>query len=286
MEWGGSCFCSNSAKPGDKCGTLTFCLRDCLWIQNGDSVASAGLVAAAMLTDKDEKADQADEEGGTKAAAAPVAVGNVLRVIAAAKVRASSALDSEQVGMLLEDERILVLEVVTLSLTVEIQHESEEEDNVDESDSSGEGLDEEFDVDRPEKARTTSVVRRHRVRFHRGWASVRASDGDLLLVADDGSAGSAMPEPEPEVTFLGLGGFVGEAASEAVKMLSQSEATKRLTAERQAAAERAQAAGLDAELSSVAAEIAGLSSAADGQTAGGGVGGEDRVSSQANCRSL
>lgn len=154
---------------------------------NGNFVASAGLVAAAVLT---ENADaQADADAGTVPAApaaaggeAPVAVGNVLRVLAAAKVRTSSALDSEQVGMLLVDERILVLEVATLSLTVEIKHESEEDEDEDVSDSSGEGVNDEFDVDRPAAAaagvRNTRVVRRHRVRFHRGWASVRASDGE------------------------------------------------------------------------------------------------------------
>ena len=86
-----------------------------------------------------------------------------------------------------------------------------------------------------------------------------------------------MPEPEPEVTFLGigailhlkrwilhlkrwilhlkrwmLGGFVSDAASEAVKMLNQSDQAdeaKRLMVERQAAAERAYAAVGNAGLS-------------------------------------
>ena len=70
------------------------------------------------------------------ATSAPVAVGNVLRVIAPAKVRTSSELDSGQVGMLLVNERILVLEVVTLSVAVEVQHASEKEED-EMSDSSG-----------------------------------------------------------------------------------------------------------------------------------------------------
>jgi hypothetical protein len=59
-----------------------------------------------------------------------VKAGSVLRVVDAAKVRAGPALDSEQVGMLLAGERLVALEVVTLSWnsTVEFHPESSGED--------------------------------------------------------------------------------------------------------------------------------------------------------------
>lgn len=110
---------------------------------NGALVSSPVLVSASLFADSqpvaalpDGKAGE-DANGakstGTCSPSSPVQVGGVLRVMQAAKVRAHPALDSEQVGMLLTDERILVLEVVTLSSTVEFhadqtdEHESEDE---------------------------------------------------------------------------------------------------------------------------------------------------------------
>jgi hypothetical protein len=110
----------------------------------------------------------------------------------------------------------------------------------------------EFDVDRPGTAstvpRTTTMVRRCRVRFHRGWASVRASDGDLLLVVD-GPGGLPEPEPEPE-SFWGTLGLVSEA----------SEATK-MQAVRQAATERA-----SVEQNSVTPEMAAIASSCSAES--------------------
>jgi len=94
------------------------------------------------------------------------------------------------------------------------------------------------------------------------------------------------PEPEleqqPELSMLSLAGsYVTGAASEAVKMLSQSERERRLELEQAAAAEREQASSMDAELSGVHAEIAaqvavsggtGDSDATSGATGGGGGG--------------
>ena len=92
---------------------------------NGNPLASAALVAVSLL---DEGED----------ASTPVKAGMVLRVVDAAKVRASPALDSEQVGMLLVGERILVLEVVTLSSTVEFRPESSGEDEYEKEPTDGE----------------------------------------------------------------------------------------------------------------------------------------------------
>ena len=214
---------------------------------NGNSVASAALVATSSL-------DRGED------ASTPVKAGSVLRVVDAAKVRAGPALDSEQVGMLLAGERLVALEVVTLSWnsTVEFQPESSGEDEHEKGPMGSEDEDEDeagdtralgdngehrtcqcsaqtpvgrarcnplvdfayFHAGKASTARSAAVVHtRHRVRFHRGWASIRASDGDLLLAPDV----HLEPEPEPEPSTMSLTGLVTGAASEAIKMLSQSE---------------------------------------------------------------
>lgn len=200
---------------------------------NGSSVASSALVAATLLaggqsattTDRGEDDTRVDS-GSVSPSSSPVEAGSVLRVVEAAKVRAHPALDSEQVGMLLVDERVLVLEVVTLSSTVDFYPElSGNQQDTDEDESSQHiddgDKDDEGDADEDRNASTAQpavVHTRHRVRFHRGWASVRASDGDLLLVSDV----HPEPEPEPEPSALSLTGLTG-AASEAIKILSQSD---------------------------------------------------------------
>lgn len=197
---------------------------------NGNSLASSALVPAtldraqpattvATVRGEDDTRESLDSVSPSSSL---VAVGSVLRVVEAAKVRAHPSLDSEQVGMLLVEERILVLEVVTLSSTVNFYPElSDNQQDTDDDDSQRIGDEDGSDEDHSASTSRSAVVHtRHRVRFHRGWASLRASDGDVLLVPNV----HLEPEPEPEPSALSLTGLVTGAATEAIKILSQSEA--------------------------------------------------------------
>eukprot|EP01043_Picozoa_sp_COSAG02_P045117 COSAG02_NODE_4095_length_5788_cov_3.722271_3_plen_381_part_00 len=200
---------------------------------NGNSVASSALVAATL--DRGQPAttvgairhedDTREGSGPVSPSSSVVAVGSVLRVVEAAKVRAHPALDSEQVGMLLVGERILVLEVVTLSSTVDFYPElSDDQQDTDEETSQRADHEDGNGQHRSVSTSQSAVVHtRHRVRFHRGWASLRASDGDVLLVPDVHLEPEPEPEPEPGPSALSLTGLVTRAASEAITILSQSE---------------------------------------------------------------
>lgn len=117
---------------------------------NGASVASPALVSKALLGSGTPAASSAETTAGGEGGSSPsassssassVVVGSVLRVVEAAKVRASPALDSEQVGMLLCNERVLVLEVVTLSSTVEYHPDDSGEDEEDENEAEADETD-------------------------------------------------------------------------------------------------------------------------------------------------
>ena len=206
------------------------------WRGGGSGGRSRGLSRTASLTRSISRSllDSAEPEPEPEGAQI---IGNLLRVVSAAPVRSGPAPDSPQLGVLIEEELIRVLEVemIQASPKKSLFEEGKEENSPQKLERPTHqqlqyalkkwgSNSQEFHalkrryiwgVQQEEAAQTPEAKLREKeeglrgvaaVRFQRGWACLRSEDGRLLLTAVDPTAEVPQVEEMAETVMEGRAG--------------------------------------------------------------------------------